>query len=51
MRLRLKAYVLDTKFEKDFETDITLRAQAAFGDSGIAPPAVLHRDASAKSKR
>ena len=51
MRLRLKAYVLDTRFEKDFETDITLRAQAAFGDSGIFPPAVLHRDASAKSKR
>ena len=51
MRLRLKAYVLDTKFEKDFETDITLRVQGAFGDSGISPPAILHRDASAKSRR
>jgi len=50
MRLRLEAYVLDTKFEKDFETDITLRVQGAFGDSGIFPPAFLHRDASAKSR-
>lgn len=47
MRLRLKAYVLDTKFEKDFETDITLRVQGAFGESGISPPAILHRDTSA----
>ena len=45
MQIRLKAYVLDTKFEKDFETDITLRVQAAFAEDRIQPPAVLHRKA------
>lgn len=51
MQLRLKAYVLDTKFEKEFETDITLRVQGAFAESGIQPPAVLHRDADSKRHR
>jgi len=46
IRLRLKAYVLDTKFEKEFETDITMRALEAFAKHGIGPPAVLHRNAS-----
>ena len=41
--LRLKAYVLDTKFEKDFETDVTLRVQGAFRENGILPPASLTR--------
>jgi len=45
MQIRLKAYVLDTKFEKEFETDITLRVQAAFAEDRIQPPAVLHRKA------
>ena len=43
LRIRLKAYVLDTHYEKMFETDITLRVQDAFRDHGIGPPAVLHR--------
>jgi hypothetical protein len=43
LRIRLKAYVLDTKFEKAFETDVTLRVLEAFADAGIQPPAVLHR--------
>jgi small-conductance mechanosensitive channel len=43
MRIRLKAYVLDTKFEKEFETDVTLRVKEAFEDHGILPPAVLRR--------
>lgn len=43
LRLRLKAYVLDTKYEKDFETDITLHVMKLFGENGIQPPAILHR--------
>ncbi|MCA9709606.1 MAG: mechanosensitive ion channel [Myxococcales bacterium] len=43
IRLRLKAYVLDTRYEKAFETDVNLRVLEAFGAEGIAPPAILHR--------
>jgi small-conductance mechanosensitive channel len=43
LQLRLKAYVLDTKYEKDFETDITLHVMKLFMEEGIQPPAVLHR--------
>jgi len=43
LRIRLKAYVLDTQFEKAFETDVTLRVLEAFADEGIQPPAILHR--------
>jgi len=43
VRLRAKAYVLDVKFEKAFETDVTERVLEGFRESGIAPPAVLHR--------
>lgn len=44
VRLRLRAYVLDTQYEKAFETDVHLRALETFRDHGIRPPAVLHRD-------
>jgi hypothetical protein len=44
LRIRLKAYVLDTQYEKDFVTDVTLRVQEAFAEHGILPPAILHRD-------
>ncbi len=44
LRLSLKAYVLDTKLEKDFETDVTLRVLEAFDENGIKPPAILHRN-------
>jgi len=43
VRLRLKAYVLDTKYENAFMTDVNLRVLAAFREAGILPPAVLHR--------
>jgi len=43
IRLRLKAYVLDTRFEKAFETDVNLRVVQAFREHKIAPPAMLHR--------
>ncbi len=45
VRLRLKAYVLDTKYEKVFVTDVNLRVMQAFGRHGIRPPAILHRSA------
>ncbi len=38
LRIRLKAYVVDTKYEKAFETDVTLRALDAFANHGIQPP-------------
>jgi len=44
VRLRLKAYVLDTKYEKAFVSDVTLRVMEAFGENGIHPPAILHRN-------
>lgn len=43
VRLRAKAYVLDVRFEKAFETDLTERVLDGFREAGIRPPAVLHR--------
>ena len=43
--VRLKIYVLDTKYEKALVTDITLRVLEAFDAEGIQPPAILHRNA------
>jgi small-conductance mechanosensitive channel len=37
-RIRAKAYVLDTRYEKLFETDLTERVHEAFRDAGIRPP-------------
>jgi hypothetical protein len=45
LRVKLKAYVLDTKYEKAFETDVTLRVLEAFSENDIQPPAVLHKSA------
>jgi small-conductance mechanosensitive channel len=44
LRIRLKAYVLDTQYEKSLVTDVTLRVQEAFAEQGILPPALLYRD-------
>lgn len=41
VRLRLKAYVLDTRYEKAFETDVNLRVLRAFAAAGIEAPSVL----------
>lgn len=41
VRLRLKAYVLDTQHEKAFETDITLRCLRAMRENDINPPQML----------
>jgi hypothetical protein len=42
-RLRAKAYVLDVRFEKEFESDVTERVLTGFREAGILPPAVLNR--------
>lgn len=44
LRLRAKAYVLDVRFEKAFETDVNERVLAGFREAGILPPAVLNRN-------
>lgn len=41
MKIRLKAYVLDTKYEKDFQTDVVLRTHRSFEETKILPPAAL----------
>lgn len=43
IRVRIKAYVLDTKYEKAFESDVTMRSLEAFSEHGIQPPALLRR--------
>ena len=44
IKLRLKDYVLDTRYEKLFETDVNLRVIEEFNEQGIQPAAVLHRN-------
>ncbi len=43
IRLRAKVYVLDVKYEKALETDVTEQVIGAFAAHGIQPPALLHR--------
>ncbi len=43
VRLRAKAYVLDTHYEKPFESDVTRRLMKAFAAENILPPARLVR--------
>ncbi|MAQ19014.1 MAG: hypothetical protein CMN30_29975 [Sandaracinus sp.] len=47
LRLRAKVYVLDVKYEKALETDVTEQVAMAFRHHDIAPPAILHREARA----
>lgn len=44
LRVRLKAYVFDIKYEKALVSDISLRVLEAFKNENIQPPAVLHRE-------
>jgi small-conductance mechanosensitive channel len=48
-RLRVKAYVLDTKYEKQMVTDITIRALEAFAKNDIHPPAILLRNVTSQN--
>ena len=41
IKLTLKAYVLDIKYEKLFETDITLKVMQEFKKQQICPPAIM----------
>ena len=40
IQLTCKAYVVDIKFEKLFETDITLRVMQEFRKENICPPSI-----------
>lgn len=41
IRLKAKAYVLDVRFEKAFQTDVYVRATEAFGKNGIKRPPLV----------
>ena len=43
LQIRGKAYVLDTQYEKAFETDVHKRVLRAFRKHDVKPPAMLHR--------
>lgn len=40
-RMTTKAYVIDVRYQKDFETDLTLRAARAFKERGVPRPKFL----------
>jgi small-conductance mechanosensitive channel len=42
-QLRAKAYVLDVKHEKTYETELTERVHLAFAKEGIRPPSLIVR--------
>ena len=44
-RLRAKAYVLDVRYEKAFESDVTERVKQAFREHAVQPPSGMHRSA------
>ena len=50
VRLRVKAYVLDTRYEKAFETDVNMRVMDAFGEEGILAPSIVVRSVSGSGK-
>lgn len=47
LRLRCKVYVMDVRYEKTLETDVTERIVQGFADAGIQRPAILYRKAPA----
>lgn len=51
VQLRAKAYVLDVKYEKSFETDVTERVLSSFADAGVKPPALLVRNVDGAAAR
>jgi small-conductance mechanosensitive channel len=44
IQIRSKAYILDLKYEKAYETELTERVLDAFRNHAIQPPAILHRN-------
>ena len=51
VQLKARPYVLDTKYEKPFETDVHKRVLHAFAENGILPPALLHRTLATRDVR
>jgi len=49
IKLTCKAYVVDTKYEKLFETDITLRVMQEFKNNNILPPAIAVQNAAIRN--
>ena len=47
VRLKGKVYVIDVKYEKALQTDVTEQVMGAFLKAGIQPPAILHRPSKA----
>ena len=43
LRLRCKVYVMDVRYEKTLESDVTERLVAGFAQAGIQRPAMLYR--------
>jgi len=43
VQLRAKGYVLDTRYEKAFQTDVCKRVLLAFPEYGVLPPAAFER--------
>lgn len=43
-RVRVKAYVMDARFESKFASDVTAKTKRAFRDAGIALPSRHHRE-------
>ena len=51
MHIKVRPYVFDCKYEKPFETDVTLRVTRAFREHGILPPSILHRTTQAPAPK
>ena len=45
LRLRAKVYVMDVRYEKILESDVTQRIVTAFAEAGIQRPAIMYRNA------
>lgn len=45
VRLRAKAYIIELRYEKAFESDVTQRVLDGFEIEGVLAPAVVHRPA------
>jgi small-conductance mechanosensitive channel len=45
LRLRAKVYVMDIRYEKMLESDVTQRIVSGFASAGIQRPAILYRNA------
>jgi small-conductance mechanosensitive channel len=44
VHLKVRPYVFDCRYEKQFETDVHFRVLNAFREQGISAPAILHRN-------